>query len=52
MYEKVSVDFEVVVSHTIADKITMVIQPVHAPRTVPTVIVSGWFGHLAHHTLL
>lgn len=45
------IDFEVILSYTVTNEITMVVKPINTSRTMPTVIVTRWFGLMTDHTL-
>lgn len=51
MNQKMKIDFEVILTYTVADEITMVVQPINAARAMPAVIVSRRLGFMADHAL-
>lgn len=51
MKKEMGIHFKIVEPHTAVHKITVMVQPVHATRTVPAVVVTSRFRPLAYCTL-
>lgn len=51
MKQKVNINFEVILPYTVSNEVAMMVKPINAARTMPTVIVTRWFGFMANLTL-